>query len=144
MLTKIEMRLDIQKLAIEANAYRGGVDLSMLASRIDEYPHLIIYGAGALGRLVLNFIESICKCSVKVKCFLDRNAVSKPNHLGYPVYKPDDMHLCDDLRKTALVIFALGLNDFEYDELQEQLYALGYRNFLNAIYYYKDLMIFSG
>jgi len=137
MLTKDDMFKEMHKLSMDINNKNGGVDnfLKKIKTCFDEYPHLIIYGAGSGGYGILDFIKSdIPEYVLNIKGFLDINADNKPEFLKFPVYTPDDKRLSDDFRAKTLVIFGLDLQDKEYLELELELNKLGYKNFINGIY----------
>jgi len=129
-MTRLEKRNEIIRLAREAKKF----DLQKaLDEGLDGEKDLILYGAGGVGRNIANLIKTSGR--YYVKCFLDRNADKKPEYLGFPVYKPDDVRLSADFRENALVILSLMLPlQKDYDEIEGYLRSLGYKKFSNANY----------
>jgi len=130
-MTRLEKRNEVLRLASEAQNF----DLfKALDEQLSGASDLILYGAGNAGRDIVNFIKS-CGGGYTVKCFLDRNADKMLEYLGFPVYKPDDARLSADFREKTMVILSLRLPfQKDYDEIEEYLRSLGYKNFANANY----------
>ena len=95
-----------------------------------DYPSIIIYGAGNVGKDVFN---ALSQRGVPISCFLDRKAQANTYWNGVPIFQPDSDVISFDQRKRACVIIAIHNRDVDIPPILEKLRALGYGHIVNLI-----------
>ncbi|MDR0518190.1 MAG: FkbM family methyltransferase [Fibromonadaceae bacterium] len=123
-----EQRDEIRRLAEKASNIDSDI---LLAEYLHGCSYILIYGAGSMGRLCLDYIKNHYHGEATLKCFLDINAEAIGECSGLPVYKADDMRLCE-IKEDSVVIIAYRSNDNGYDDLENYLRTLGYPKIINS------------
>lgn len=100
---------------------------------MDEIEELIIYGAGELGLLALDFCE---KCNIKVKAFIDQAADSKKtiksnlNNKEYSIFHP----LANDIETFKSIPIYISIATLPYLDIENQLKRQGWK-YIKPFYY---------
>ena len=105
---------------------------------MDEVQELIIYGAGELGILALDFCE---KCNIKVKAFIDNAADFKKSIKSKNIYKKDYaiFHPLDKKIETFKSIpIYIAIATLSYSDIENQLQIQGWKNIKPFYFLTKD------
>jgi FkbM family methyltransferase len=102
----------------------------------NDYPQVIIYGAGNFGKRVYKVLN---RNGIRVLAFLDRKAEPGQLFNNIPIWQPTHGAIaCDDLSKTCVII-AIHNRDCEVPPILDQLKACGFSRLVTPIELYDTL-----
>lgn len=100
---------------------------NILAEQLQKAENIAIYGAGNLGKQVLEMLQ---KNSYKINCFFDKNATIEQKYFDLPVYRADDGNITKEFKKNVVVILAIFLTKQEKISIKQFLLQQGYQNII--------------